>query len=137
MKTRFRRILCPIDFDRISIPALELAVSMAKQNNGRIYLLYIIPRMEAVGLRADVEQLATDSLRSVARKWLHGKVPYQIIVRTGAPVSGLLKAEAELSIDLVVMSTHGRTGRKHTLLGSVTEQVVRRSICPVLTTRPT
>jgi nucleotide-binding universal stress UspA family protein len=137
MKTRFRRILCPIDFDRISIPALELAVSMAKQNDGRIYLLYIIPRMEAVGLRADVEQLATDSLRSVARKWLHGKVPYQIIVRTGAPVSGLLKAEAELSIDLVVMSTHGRTGRKHTLLGSVTEQVVRRSICPVLTTRPT
>jgi universal stress protein A len=137
MKTRFRRILCPIDFDRISIPALELSVSMAKQNNGRIYLLYIIPRMEAVGLRADVEQLATDSLRSVARKWLHGKVPYQIIVRTGAPVSGLLKAEAELSIDLVVMSTHGRTGRKHTLLGSVTEQVVRRSICPVLTTRPT
>jgi nucleotide-binding universal stress UspA family protein len=137
MKTRFRRILCPIDFDRISIPALELAVSMAKQNDGRIYLLYIIPRMEAVGPRADVEQLATDSLRSVARKWLHGKVPYQIIVRTGAPVSGLLKAEAELSIDLVVMSTHGRTGRKHTLLGSVTEQVVRRSICPVLTTRPT
>jgi universal stress protein A len=137
MKTHFRRILCPIDFDRISIPALELSVSMAKQNNGRIYLLYIIPRMEAVGLRADVEQLATDSLRSVARKWLHGKVPYQIIVRTGAPVSGLLKAEAELSIDLVVMSTHGRTGRKHTLLGSVTEQVVRRSICPVLTTRPT
>ena len=66
--------------------------------------------MEAVGLRADVEQLATDSLRSVARKWLHGKVPYQIIVRTGAPVSGLLKAEAELSIDLVVMSTHGRSG---------------------------
>lgn len=137
MKTRFRRILCPIDFDRISIPALELSVSMAKQNNGRIYLLYIIPRMEAVGLRADVEQLATDSLRSVARKWLHGKVPYKIIVRTGAPVSGLLKAEAELSIDLVVMSTHGRTGRKHTLLGSVTEQVVRQSICPVLTTRPT
>jgi universal stress protein A len=137
MKTRFRRILCPIDFDRISIPALELSVSMAKQNNGRIYLLYIIPRMEEVGLRADVEQLATDSLRSVASKWLHGKVPYQIIVRTGAPVSGLLKAEAELSIDLVVMSTHGRTGRKHTLLGSVTEQVVRRSICPVLTTRPT
>ena len=91
MKTRFRRILCPIDFDRISIPALELSVSMAKQNNGRIYLLYIIPRMEAVGLRADVEQLATDSLRSVARKWLHGKVPYQIIVRTGAPVSGLLE----------------------------------------------
>jgi universal stress protein A len=136
MKTRFQRILCPIDFDRISIPALELAVSMAKQNKGRVYLLYIIPKVEAARLSADIKEVATDSLRGVARKWLHGKVPYQIIVRTGAPVSGLLKAEAELSVDLVVMSTHGRTGRKHTLLGSVTEQVVRRSICPVLTTRP-
>jgi universal stress protein A len=82
------------------------------------------------------KEVATDSLRTVARKWLKGKVPYKIIVRRGAPVPGLLKAEAELSADLMVMSTHGRTGRKHTLLGSVTEEVVRRSICPVLTTRP-
>lgn len=136
MKNRFKRILCPIDFDRISIPALELAVSMAKQNKGRVYLFHIIPKVEAVRLSADIKEVATNSLRGVARKWLHGQVPYQIIVRTGVPVSGLLKAEAELSIDLVVMSTHGRTGKKHTLLGSVTEQVVRRSICPVLTTRP-
>jgi nucleotide-binding universal stress UspA family protein len=136
MKTRFRRILCPIDFDRISIPALELAVGMARQNRGRVYLLYIIPKVEAARLSADIEEVATDSLRGVARKWLQGKVPYQIIVRTGAPVSALLKAEAELAVDLVVMSTHGRIGKKHTLLGSVTEQVVRRSICPVLTTRP-
>ncbi len=137
MKTRLQRILCPIDFDRISIPALELAVSMARQNNGRIYLLYIIPRVETRRLSADIKEVATDSLRGVARKWLQGKVPYEIIVRTGVPVSGVLKAEAEFSVDLVVMSTHGRTGKKHTLLGSVAEQVVRRSICPVLTTRPT
>ena len=136
MKTRFRRILCPIDFDRISIPALELAMRMAEQNQGRIYLLYIIPKAKEARLNADIEQVATDSLRGVARKWLHGKIPYQIIVRTGAPVPSLLKAEAEFSSDLVVMATHGRTGKKHTLLGSVTEQVVRRSICPVLTTRP-
>ena len=136
MKTRFQRILCPIDFDRISIPALELAVSMAKQNNGRVYLFHIIPKVEAPRLSADIKEVATNSLRGVARKWLHGKVPYEIIVRTGAPVAGLLKAEDELSIDLVVMATHGRTGRKHTLLGGVTEQVVRRSTCPVLTVRP-
>jgi nucleotide-binding universal stress UspA family protein len=47
MKIRFKRILCPIDFDRISIPALELAVSMARQNKGRVYLLYIIPKVAA------------------------------------------------------------------------------------------
>ena len=136
MKIRFKRILCPIDFDRISIPALELTVSMARQNKGRVYLLYIIPKVAAPRLSADIREVATDSLRTVARKWLKGKVPYKIIVRRGAPVPGLLKAEAELSADLMVMSTHGRTGRKHTLIGSVAEEVVRRSICPVLTTRP-
>ena len=136
MKALFRRILCPIDFDRISIPALELAVNMAKQNKGRIYLLYIIPRVEAARLSADIELVATDSLRGVARKWLHGNVPYQIIVRMGEPVSGLLKAEKELAINVVVMATHGRTGKKHVLLGSVTERVVRQSTCPVLTIRP-
>ena len=135
-KALFRRILCPIDFDRISIPALELAVSMAKQNKGRIYLLYIIPKVGAARLSADLEQVATDNLRGVARKWLHGKVPYQIIVRTGAPLSALLKAEEELAINLVVMATHGRTGKKQVLLGSVTERVVRQSTCPVLTIRP-
>jgi nucleotide-binding universal stress UspA family protein len=137
MKIRFKRILCPIDFDRISIPALELAVGMARQNNSRVYLLYIVPKVETPRLTAEIKELATDSLRTVARKWLKGKVPYKIIVRTGVPVSGVLKAEAEFSADLVVMSTHGRTGKKHMLLGSVTEEVVRRSICPVLTTRPT
>jgi universal stress protein A len=136
MKALFRKILCPIDFDRISIPALELAVTMAKQNKGRIYLLYIIPRVEGVRLSADIKQVATNSLLGVARKWLHGKVPYQIIVRPGVPVSGLLKAEKELGIDMVVMATHGRVGKKQLLLGSVTERVVRQSICPVLTIRP-
>jgi universal stress protein A len=136
MKIRFKRNLCPIDFDRISIPALESAVGMARQNKGRVYLLYIIPKVAAPRLSSDIREVATDSLRTVARKWLKGKVPYKIILRRGAPVPGLLKAEAELSADLMVMSTHGRTGRKHTLLGSVAEEVVRRSICPVLTTRP-
>ena len=110
---------------------------MARQNNSRVYLLYIVPKVETPRLSAEIKELATDSLRTVARKWLKGKVPYKIIVRTGVPVSGVLKAEAEFSADLVVMSTHGRTGKKHMLLGSVTEEVVRRSICPVLTTRPT
>jgi universal stress protein A len=136
MKALFRKILCPIDFDRISIPALELAVTMAKQNKGRIYLLHIIPKVEAARLSADIKQVATNSLLGVARKWLHGKVPYQIIVRTGVPVSGLLKAEKELGIDMVVMATHGRVGKKQLLLGSVTERVVRQSSCPVLTIRP-
>ena len=137
MKPLFRKILCPIDFDRISIPALELARTIAMRNDAVLYLLYVIPKVKPARLEKDFEQVAFDNLRGVARKWLEGKVDHKIVVRIGAPVATILKAQAELGTDLTVMATHGRTGRKHTRLGSVTEEVVRLSTRPVTTIRPT
>lgn len=128
----FKKILCPIDFDRISIPALKLAHTIARQNGASICLLYVIP----AALRSELEQLAKKSLLAVTRRWLEGKVPNQVIVRTGKPVEGVLKAAEELGVDLVVMATHGRTGVKRARLGSVTEEVVRRSTRPVMTIHP-
>ena len=137
MKPLFRKILCPIDFGRISIPALELARTIAIRNDATILLLYIIPKVETARLEHDFERVAHDNLRGVARKWLEGKVAHKIVVRIGSPVSGILKAQTELGTDLTVMATHGRTGKKRTRLGSVTEEVVRRSTRPVTTIRPT
>ena len=59
-----------------------------------------------------------------------------IVMRHGHAATEIVKAARELNADLIVMSTHGRTGMKHVLLGSVTEKVVRMSPCPVLTVRP-
>lgn len=55
----------------------------------------------------------------------------------GSPSRAILDLAAEESFDFIVMSTHGYTGLKHWLLGSVTEKVVREAICPVITFRPT
>ncbi len=128
----FRKILCPIDFDRISIPALKLAHTIARQNGARVYLLFVIP----ADLRAELEPFAEKNLLAVTRKWLEGKVRNEVIVRTGKPVEGVLKAADELGVDLVVMATHGRTGARRARLGSVTEEVVRRSTRPVMTIHP-
>ena len=68
--------------------------------------------------------------RAVARKWFEGQVSYEVVVRSGRPAATVLKAEEDLAVDLVVMATHGRTGREHVRLGSVTEEVVRRSTRP-------
>jgi nucleotide-binding universal stress UspA family protein len=137
MKPLFHKILCPIDFDRISIPALELARTIATRNDATLFLLYIIPKVKTARLEKDFEQVAHDNLLGVARKWLEGKVAHKIIVRIGTPVAAILKAQEELGTDLTVMATHGRTGKKHARLGSVTEEVVRRSTRPVTTIRPT
>lgn len=105
---------------------------MAVQNSAMVYLLYVVP----ASLRSQLGQMAHDNLRAVTRKWLEGKVRNEIVVRFGKPVESVLKAADELGADLIVMATHGRTGVSRARLGSVTEEVVRRSTRPVMTVRP-
>jgi nucleotide-binding universal stress UspA family protein len=56
-------------------------------------------------------------------------------VRVGTPFYEIVRYAREMKIDLIVMGTHGHTGLVHVLLGSVTEKVVRKAPCPVLTVR--
>ena len=63
-------------------------------------------------------------------------VETEIHVREGRAVRGILDATDELSADRVVIATHGLTGLRHVLLGSVAEKVVRGADCPVLTVKP-
>jgi nucleotide-binding universal stress UspA family protein len=58
------------------------------------------------------------------------------VVRTGDPATEIANFATEQHADLIVMATHGWTGFKHLVLGSVAETVVRRSIVPVLTVKP-
>jgi universal stress protein A len=53
-------------------------------------------------------------------------------VEFGMPVDNIVEKAANEGVDLIVMSTHGRTGLEHMILGSVTEKVVARASCPVL-----
>jgi nucleotide-binding universal stress UspA family protein len=127
----FKKILFPVQFDRITIPALEMVTHLVRQSDRFIYLLCVIPEDTP-----DIRQLANDALRGVAHNWLDGKTPHETIVRVGKPAPEIVKLEEELDVDLVVMATHGRKGEKYDKLGSVTEQVVRDSTRPVLTIRP-
>jgi universal stress protein A len=143
MAALFSRILCPIDFERDSMDALELASKLAKQNSAKICLLTAIgvppaatelppaplipsPEIEA-SCRSQLEALARDKLAGVS---------HEIIVASGNAAPEILNLSAKRHIDLIVMGTHGRTGVKHFLLGSVAERVVRESPVPVLTIHP-
>lgn len=136
MKIKFRKILCPIEFERISIPAIEFARKLAKKDDGAVYLLCVVPK-ERSKLKSELEHVAQESLHAIAHKWLEGKVPCKIFVRAGQPAAAIVEAAEETRADVVVMATHGRTGAELEHLGSVTEQVVRQSKCPVITIRPT
>jgi len=57
------------------------------------------------------------------------------VLRSGRPFVEIVRLAREIPADLVVMGTHGRSGLRHALIGSVAERVVRKSPCPVLTVK--
>jgi nucleotide-binding universal stress UspA family protein len=144
MDTIFSRILCPIDFERDSMDALELACRIAKQNSAKVYLLTVIgePLAAATELppvaaqpNAQFEVECRYRLKALAQEKL-ADVSYEIFVASGNAAPQILGFAAVRHIDLIVMGTHARTGMKRFLLGSVAERVVRESPVPVLTIHP-
>jgi nucleotide-binding universal stress UspA family protein len=143
MAAAFSKILCPIDFDRDSIQALELASRLATQNGAAVYLLAVIAAPSEASelppvpldLNPQFEAVCRGRLEAMAKDKLAG-IPHEIFVESGNAAPQILKLAAEQNIDLIVMGTHGRKGVKHFLLGSVAERVIRESPVPVMTIRP-
>ena len=68
-------------------------------------------------------------------KDIREKLDAEHLVRRGAPFLETIRCAQELGVDLIVCGTHGRTGLKHALFGSVAEKIVRKAPCPVLSVR--
>lgn len=141
----FRKVLCPIDFSDDSSHALERAAEITAPGGAGITLLHVLEPastfsnlpMAENSLRA-MDRLATQELARLAsnlEKKISGPVNTQI--RIGRPgVETLAVLDADPTFDLVVMGSHGKTGIKRVLLGSVAEKVLRHAACPVLVVRP-
>jgi nucleotide-binding universal stress UspA family protein len=142
---RFRRILVPHDFSRHATRALVYAAKMAKAGGGKLIVLNAIPPFapitaHMVGGRTwldegEVVRAARARLERLVARTVRGAKP-QVEVRVviGEPLQAI--DAASRGADLIVMSTAGRTGLPHLLIGSVAEKVVRHARVPVLTIRP-
>ncbi|SDJ69329.1 Nucleotide-binding universal stress protein, UspA family [Halovenus aranensis] len=141
----FDRILIPTDGSDAVTPAVENAVTLAEIHDATLHALFIVenPVVSGVGegnseLESYMEYLeeeGTDVTASVATRAEDHGVETEISVREGAPSETILEYATAHDIDLIVMGTHGRTGVKRALVGSVTEGVVRHADVPVLTVR--
>jgi nucleotide-binding universal stress UspA family protein len=138
----FRRILCPVDFSEFSRHALTHAVAMARRYEGRVTLLYVAPLLPSVlTFPLNVDPLTMDAssreglgeeLREFAAP-LRDQVPMDMALLEGDAARQILEHARQAQADLVVMGTHGRSGFERWALGSVTEKVLRKAHCPVLT----
>jgi nucleotide-binding universal stress UspA family protein len=125
-------ILVPIDGSPPSLAALEHAVVLADDYGAAIEVLHVHPSVDPLApVARDDAQKAMDAAVTHVEACLANRVSRRDVV--GDPVREI--ALAASSADLIVMGTHGRVGRLHSLLGSVAEGVVRNAPCPVMTVR--
>ena len=78
---------------------------------------------------------AEESLQDIIDNKIAGRVPAESKVEIGPPADSIVRVAQERGVELIVIATHGRSGIKGLLFGSVAERVVRTATCPVLTMR--
>ena len=138
-----RRVLCPVDFSDFSRNALDHAATIARWYEAHVTALHVLPSITAVlpptgdGLYPplvfsdeDLLQFRTE-LDAFARQ--SGDRPMATAVVQGNVTGEILRVAHELPADLLVMGTHGRSGFDRLMLGSITEKLLRKAPCPVLT----
>jgi nucleotide-binding universal stress UspA family protein len=140
-----KRILCPIDFSEYSRRALDHAAAVARWYEATITLFNVCPLVPAtayapgtpllplsVPTPGDLEALL-GAMKRFADVELGSSVSIQYEIGEGDAASEILDRANALPADLIVMGTHGRSGFERLVLGSVTEKVLRKASCPVLT----
>ena len=146
----WKTILVPHDFSASANHATAIARDEAKFHGGTLVLLHVIDlpyqlSPDAVivpddtGAPISVKQYALQSaeahLQDIADRLAKDGVTAKGVVVIGVPVDEINRAVDQHHIDLIVMGTHGRTGFRHLMAGSVAERVVRSAKVPVLTIR--
>jgi nucleotide-binding universal stress UspA family protein len=139
------KILCPVDFSAASNAALNLAARLAVANGSELVIAHAYqfpgiaatePMMAGRAIQAQLETEKRALVEAGAQARKLGATRVTTTFLEGAPWHQLVElAAADRGFDLIVMGTHGRTGLRHMLLGSVTERVLRLSDVPVLTLR--
>ena len=138
-------ILVPVDFSKCSLTGAKYAARLAQSTGATLRLLHVVyPYAQSFGMERAGEADATtliETAKAAAREqmselmqmdFLRG-IPCKTEVRAGPAIDEICGQSAQPGIDLVVTSTHGRSGVKRALLGSVAEHVVRYAECPVMT----
>jgi nucleotide-binding universal stress UspA family protein len=150
-KPLWRTVLVPHDFSGSANHAAAIARDQVKRYDGRIVLLHVVELPSQfgpdttlilpsstdtpIGMREYAVRSAIEHLEDIADRLIAEGVPTTAFVRVGHAVDEINRFAIEQAVDTIVMGTHGRTGLRHLVAGSVTERIVRTANVPVLTIR--
>ncbi len=141
-----KNVLYATDFSAISESALPYATAICRQFGATLHVVHVLSDVGLLLMTGGVDYVSFGTLyedaQNVAKAKVDkvtarlGKIPNRAYVRHGKVWANLSNIVEGNSIDLIVIGTHGRTGLGKLLLGSVAEDILRHSACPVLTVGP-
>jgi nucleotide-binding universal stress UspA family protein len=142
-----RRILIPVDFSDHTPSLLEWGAHQAEEHQSAVVRLHAYHRpgefqqLEGAYLPPDfwasVKTDAEQQLGALAVQLREKGLPAETAVCEGYAATVIVEEAAARDVDLIVIGTHGLSGLKHLLLGSIAERVVQKAPCPVLTVKTT
>jgi nucleotide-binding universal stress UspA family protein len=143
---QIRAILFPTDFSNGARAAIDHVVSLARDYQARLILLYVIQditiaewyvpsSLSVAGLIEDMQKSAWQEMEKLGAELSPRVKDIEKMVVRGVPFVEIIRTAREKNADLIVIGTHGRTGIDHMLFGSTADKVVRKASCPVLTVR--
>ena len=142
MKIQIKKILCASDLSDFSNITIPVGVTLAREFNAELYICHIIDLTATTiyhdGFYTPVEmqEQATGYTEEMLLKIVgSADIAWRPLVRTGHPADTLTDLTEEFNIDLVIAATHGRSGLKRLIIGSVTERLMRTLTCPLLIVR--
>lgn len=140
---KMRKILVPVDFSTCSLAGVRYAAFFGKRFHARLKLLHVVVPYnyvfatngfdsETARLTAAARARAKKQMDELRRSNLLGGVSCEAEIPTGNTIDEICNHSAARDVDLLVISTHGRSGFRHALIGSVAEHVARYAECPAL-----
>ena len=140
-----KNILVPTDFSKHSNTALNIAVDMAVKYDANIYLLHAVDNTISrksidYGIRyEEIKQIEENSINGSSEKLKkltasikNNKIKIIHVTKIGDPAEVILREQKAKKIDLIVISSHGRSGIVRYLMGSVATKVTKSAKCPVM-----
>ncbi|HEY7553408.1 MAG TPA: universal stress protein [Candidatus Binatia bacterium] len=143
---KFKKIVASTDLSKLSLVGVRYAMELGREQEGTVILCHVIDSEgEWFGGRDDLNPAGALLPRQKQRLVefikdncadLLGKVEVRQVVDLGVPYKKIIERAEKEAADLIVISTHGRTGLDQFMVGSVAQRVVARAPCPVLSIRP-
>ncbi len=142
-----KKILVPQDFSEYSLHALKYAITFGELFRSELIVLHIVEpvvypadfsfgQVSIPAMEEEIRRHSEEQLTDLVAKEIPSGIKATPIVRIGKPFIEIVEVAKTENADLIVISSHGRTGMDHVLFGSTADKVVRKAPCPVLTIRP-